>query len=108
MRNPSARPDILTGRPWLLAIGRLLEVEYPALEQPVPERLAALLKKLEGPSAVSPQRRQAAPQRLLHFVGKHERGFKLAAAFGLAEGEALKRLRPLPRPAPPTVGLPRR
>jgi hypothetical protein len=61
MRNPSARPDILTGRPWLLAIGRLLEVEYPALEQPVPERLAALLKKLEGPSAVSPQRRQAAP-----------------------------------------------
>jgi hypothetical protein len=26
MRNPSARPDILTGRPWLLAIGRLLEV----------------------------------------------------------------------------------
>jgi hypothetical protein len=54
MRNPSARPDILTGRPWLLAIGRLLGVEYPALEQPVPERLAALLKKLEGPSAVSP------------------------------------------------------
>jgi hypothetical protein len=53
MRNPSARPDILTGRPWLLAIGRLLGVEY-ALEQPVPERLAALLKKLEGSSAVSP------------------------------------------------------
>jgi hypothetical protein len=52
MRNPSAHPDILTGRPWLLAIGRLLEVEYPALEQLVPERLAALLKKLEGPSAV--------------------------------------------------------
>ena len=59
MRNPSARPDILTGRPWLLAIGRLLGVEY-ALEQPVPERLAALLKKLEGPvGSESPNTRQA-------------------------------------------------
>ena len=48
MRNPSARPDILTGRPWLLAIGRVLAAEYTAVREPVPERLAALLRKLEG------------------------------------------------------------
>jgi hypothetical protein len=38
------REDILARRPWLLAIGQSLQAEYSAVEQPVPERLAALLK----------------------------------------------------------------
>jgi hypothetical protein len=54
VRNPSSRPDMLSRKPWLLAIARRLATEYTAVREPVPERLAALLKKLEGPSAVSP------------------------------------------------------
>jgi hypothetical protein len=37
--------------PWLLAIGRTFQAELKAVEQPVSERLAALLKELEGPTA---------------------------------------------------------
>jgi hypothetical protein len=40
------REDILARRPWLLAIGQSLQAEYSAVEQPVPERLAALLKQV--------------------------------------------------------------
>jgi hypothetical protein len=40
--------DILARRPWLQAIGQWLRAEYNAVEQPVPERLAALLKELKG------------------------------------------------------------
>jgi hypothetical protein len=50
----SARPDVVPRKPWLLAIGRVLAAEYTAVREPVPERLAALLKKLEGPSEVEP------------------------------------------------------
>jgi hypothetical protein len=39
------REDILARRPWLLAIGQSLQAEYSTVEQPVPERLAALLKE---------------------------------------------------------------
>jgi hypothetical protein len=39
--------NILARGPWLPAIGRWLRVEY-SVEQPVPERLAALLKELKG------------------------------------------------------------
>jgi hypothetical protein len=35
--------------PWLLAIGRTLRAELDAVKQPVSERLAAVLKKLERP-----------------------------------------------------------
>jgi hypothetical protein len=49
MGNPE-RPDVLPRKPWLLAIGRLLAAEYTAVREPVPERLAALLKKLEDPA----------------------------------------------------------
>jgi hypothetical protein len=35
--------------PWLLAIGQMLRVELDDVEQPVSERLAALLKELDGP-----------------------------------------------------------
>jgi hypothetical protein len=38
--------DILARRPWLRAIGRWLRAEYNIADQPVPERLAALLKEL--------------------------------------------------------------
>jgi hypothetical protein len=41
----SERDDILTRWPWLWAIGQSLQGEY-IVEQPVPERLGALLKKL--------------------------------------------------------------
>jgi hypothetical protein len=37
--------------PWLLAIGQVLRVELDGVEQPVLERLAALLKELDGPAA---------------------------------------------------------
>jgi hypothetical protein len=40
--------DILARRPWLRAIGRWLRIEYYAVEQPIPEHLAALLKELKG------------------------------------------------------------
>jgi hypothetical protein len=32
---------------WLLEIGRRLRAEYTAVQEPVPERLAALIKQLE-------------------------------------------------------------
>ena len=48
MRNRSARPDVLPRKPGLLAIGRVLAAEYTAVREPVPERLAALLRKPEG------------------------------------------------------------
>jgi hypothetical protein len=41
--------DILARKPWLQAIGQWLRAEYNAVEQPLPERLAALLKELKGP-----------------------------------------------------------
>ncbi len=37
----------LDRRVWLLAIGRRLRVEYDAIAEPVPPRLAALVKQLE-------------------------------------------------------------
>jgi hypothetical protein len=35
---------------WLLAIGRRLRVEYDAIAEPVPPRLAVLVKQLETPA----------------------------------------------------------
>jgi Anti-sigma factor NepR len=41
--------DILARRPWLREMGQWLRAEYNAtVDQPVPERLAALLKELKG------------------------------------------------------------
>ena len=39
----------LDRRAWLLVIGRRLRVEYDAIAEPVPPRLAALVKQLETP-----------------------------------------------------------
>jgi hypothetical protein len=38
------------GRTWLLTIGRRLKADYDAIADPVPPRLAALVKQLEMPS----------------------------------------------------------
>jgi hypothetical protein len=40
--------DILGRSPWLREIGRCLRVGYDAVDHPIPEHLAALLKKLKG------------------------------------------------------------
>src|SRR5262245_10565568 len=37
-------------RTWLLSIGRRLRAEYDAIAEPVPPRLAELIKRLEKPS----------------------------------------------------------
>ena len=37
-------------RTWLLAIGRRLRAEYEAITEPIPPRLAELVKQLENPS----------------------------------------------------------
>jgi len=44
----SERRDILARTPWLRELGQWLRAEYSAADQPVPERLAALLKELKG------------------------------------------------------------
>jgi hypothetical protein len=49
MRNPPTLPEILIRTPWLLAIGQALRAGYAEMGESVPERLAALVKKLEGP-----------------------------------------------------------
>jgi hypothetical protein len=46
MRAPE-RPDVLAGTRWLLAIGQQLRAEYPAVEEPLPERIGALLEQVE-------------------------------------------------------------
>jgi hypothetical protein len=53
MYDQSKCRDMLTQKPSLLAIGQVLRAEYSALELPVPERFATLLKELEGPPPVS-------------------------------------------------------
>jgi hypothetical protein len=44
----SEHRDILAEMPWLREIGQWLRAGYDAVDQPVPERLAALLKELKG------------------------------------------------------------
>jgi hypothetical protein len=46
----SDRDHLLDQRAWLLAIGRRLRVEYDAIADPVPPRLAALVKQLQTPA----------------------------------------------------------
>jgi hypothetical protein len=57
LRTSSIRPFFVTS--WsrsfaksLLAIGRTLGAELDAVKQPVSERLAAVLKELERPTAI--------------------------------------------------------
>jgi hypothetical protein len=49
---PGSRDSLPRDRKaWLLAIGRRLRADYDALREPVPEGLAALIRKLEQRSA---------------------------------------------------------
>jgi hypothetical protein len=50
--NQQESDEVLARVSWLLAIGQGLRAECNTIEQPVPERLAALLKELEGSPAV--------------------------------------------------------
>ena len=43
----SRSDDALDRRAWLLAIGRRLRAEYDAVKEPLPPRLADLVKQLE-------------------------------------------------------------
>jgi hypothetical protein len=45
-RGAGERREILDGIPWLREIGQWLRAGYGAMDHPVPNRLAALLKKL--------------------------------------------------------------
>jgi hypothetical protein len=42
------RRDVLARSPWLREIGQWLRAGYDAVDQPLPERLTALLKELKG------------------------------------------------------------
>jgi hypothetical protein len=46
--DPSQHRDILGKSPWLREIGQWLRVGYDGVDDPLPEHLAALLKKLKG------------------------------------------------------------
>ena len=54
----------------LLAIGRRLRAEYAALEEPIPERLTALLAQLEKQE----QRQAGHPRSSADEVRQHHRG----------------------------------
>jgi hypothetical protein len=47
---------------WLLAIGRRLRAEYAALDEPIPERLAALVAQLEARAQPPPSSAEEAPK----------------------------------------------
>jgi len=48
MSGQPERRDILARSSWLRELGQWLRAEYNAADQPVPERLAALLKELKA------------------------------------------------------------
>ena len=61
-------------RTWLLAIGRRLKAEYDAIAEPVPARLAALVKQLEMPStAGSSQEETSRPASCIDADAASER-----------------------------------
>jgi hypothetical protein len=63
------RSDILPqdNKAWMLAIGRRLRADYDAVAEPVPERLAALIKQLEA--AQIPSTPEIQPSRPLSGTG---------------------------------------
>jgi hypothetical protein len=50
-------------RAWLLAIGRRLKADYDATAEPIPARLAELVKQLEGSAKTSNDDASTAPAR---------------------------------------------
>ena len=67
----SERRDVLAGAKWLLAIGQRLRAEYPAVEEPVPERLAGLLRQVEMPATVVRRQRGADRMRERRVAAGH-------------------------------------
>jgi hypothetical protein len=72
--------------PWLLTIGRTLRAELDAVKQPVSERLAAVLKELERPTA-------SAQQLLVPGMGRQRRIVHGAAAGLPLERRSMVRMR---------------
>jgi hypothetical protein len=58
----------LDRRAWLLAIGRRLRVEYDAIAEPVPPRLATLVKQLEMLAQGSGQETSKSAMAVDHLV----------------------------------------
>ena len=48
-------------RAWLLAIGRRLRADYDAIAEPIPARLAELVKQLEMPAKKSGDNAETPP-----------------------------------------------
>jgi hypothetical protein len=46
--GPAKRRDILAPTPWLMELGQWLRAEYDPADEPIPERLATLLKELKA------------------------------------------------------------
>jgi hypothetical protein len=46
------------GRTWLLEIGRHIKADYDAIAEPVPPRLAELVKQLEMPSTAESSQKE--------------------------------------------------
>jgi len=67
----SRSDDALDRRAWLLAIGRRLRAEYDAVKEPLPPRLADLVKQLEQhEKEQQPSRPEdAAPPRAARAAG---------------------------------------
>jgi len=60
---------------WLLAIGQRLRAEYAALRDPIPDRLAALVARLESPAEPAPATPGAAvagPAAEAHVASRQE------------------------------------
>jgi hypothetical protein len=60
-------------RTWLLSIGRRLRAEYDAIAEPVPPRLAELIKQLEKPSTAE-SNQQETSRRPVEPEGKRRVG----------------------------------
>jgi hypothetical protein len=58
----SRSDDALDRRAWLLAIGRRLRAEYDAVKEPLPPRLAELVKQLERHDKESPEQQPSQPE----------------------------------------------
>ena len=58
----SRSDDALDRRAWLLAIGRRLRAEYDAVKEPLPPRLADLVKQLEQHEKESPAQQPSRPE----------------------------------------------
>jgi len=73
----------LDQRAWLLAIGRRLRVEYDAIAEPVPPRLAALVNQLETPAQGSGAAIAADRPVQPRFDWDEDRGYPLLSSVAM-------------------------